>query len=441
MTNKLTRRWAPVAGGIVALGLALTGCSGVGAGAGGGSGDQVTLSFLVDNGETTVSAAQELANQFTAANPGIKIDVQTRPQGGDGDNLVKTKLATGDMADIFAYNSGSLFQQINPQQNLVPITNESYTSNVSDSFKPVVTANKDIYGVPMGGGLAGAVLYNKKVYEKLGLSVPKTWAEFMSNSKKIKDAGITPVIQSYKDTWTSQLFVLGDFANVAKAEPNFAADYTANKAKYATDPAAIKGFQHQEDAAKAGLFNKDFASTTYQQGLDMVANGDGAQFPMLTSAITAVKANNPDKLNDVGVFPLPGDDASKNALTVWFPGGVYIPKATKHLAEAKKFQAFIASKAGCDAQTKAIGISGPYLVKDCTLPDDAPTAVKDMLPYFNDPAKNNPALEFLSPVKGPSLEQITVEVGTQQVTAQKGAALYDEDVKKQAQQLNLPGWN
>ncbi len=64
------------------------------------------------------------------------------------------------------------------------------------------------YGVPFGTAFGGGVLYNKPIFDKLGLSVPKTWAEFMANNKKIKAAGVPPVIQSYKDTWTSQLFVL-----------------------------------------------------------------------------------------------------------------------------------------------------------------------------------------------------------------------------------------
>ena len=46
----------------------------------------------------------------------------------------------------------------------------------------------------------------------------------------------------------------------------------------------------------------------------------------------------------------------------------------------------------------------------------------------------------MSPIKGPALEQISVQVGTGQVTGKEGAALYDADVKKQAQQLGLPGW-
>ncbi|SLK02069.1 ABC transporter substrate-binding protein [Arthrobacter sp. P2b] len=437
MNTTPKRRWPVIAGSVTAAALILTGCS-----AGGGeSSDAKTITWLVDNTENTITYAEKLAEDFNAANPDIKVEIETRPQGGDGDNIVKTKLATGDMADVFSYNTGSLFQQINPEQNLVPLTSEPYMDNVLDSYKPVVTSGSEVYGVPVGTGSAGGVMYNKKVYEQLGLSVPKTWDEFMENSRKIKDAGIDPIIQTYQTTWTSQLFVLGDFANVAAANPTFAEDYTANKVKYATDPAAIKGFEHQEEAFKAGLFNEDFASATYAQGLEKLVNGEGAHYPILSFALPEIQVSYPDKINDLGIFPLPSDDASKNPLTVWLPGGVYLPKSTQNVEEAKKFLAFIASKEGCDSQTEAVGANGPYLVEGCDLPDDVPAAVKDMLPFFEDESKNSPALEFLSPVKGPALEQITVEVGSGIRSAKDGAALYDEDVKKQAQQLNLPGWN
>jgi len=68
-----------------------------------------------------------------------------------------------------------------------------------------------------------------------------------------------------------------------------------------------------------------------------------------------------------------------------------------------------------------------------------PQAVKDLDVYLKD-GKSGPALEFISPIKGPNLSQITVEVGSGIKTAQQGAASYDADVKKQAQQLGLPGW-
>jgi raffinose/stachyose/melibiose transport system substrate-binding protein len=404
--------------------------------------EDVTLTYYIDDNTTNVATAEGLKKAFEAENPGIKIDIETHPGGSEGDNLVKTKLATGDMGDVFRYNAGSLFHALNPAQNLMDLTNEPFQANVMDSFKPVVSEDGKVYGVPEEAAMGGGILYNRKIYADLGLSVPKTWADFMANNEKIKAAGkAAPVIQTFGDTWTSQLFVLGDFYNVQAAVPNFAADYTANKAHYADTPAAMKGFEHGEDVFKAGYLNADFASAKFDDGLRMVATGEGAHYPMLTFAIGGIAQNNPDQLNDVGFFAIPGDDASKNGLTVWEPAAVYIYKGTKHPEEAKKFVAFIASTKGCDIRSAANGATGPYLIKGCTLPDNVPQAVKDLLPYFQEGGHTAPALEYLSPVKGPSLEQITVEVGSGIRPAADAAKLYDEDVKKQALQLGLPGWN
>jgi raffinose/stachyose/melibiose transport system substrate-binding protein len=426
---------------VAVMSLVLSACSAGSLGSSDSSGGKVTLSFLVDNGEETVKIGQQLAKDFTAKNPDIIVKVDTRPQGTDGDNLIKTRLSTGAMSDVFEYNTGSLFQAMAPQKNLVAFDDQSWVGQLDNNFKSTVTSNGKVYGAPWGGFMAGAILYNKPVYAKLGLQVPTTWDQFMANSAKIKASGVAPVIQTYQDTWTSQLFVLGDFHNVAAADPTFADKYTKNQVKYATSPAALAGFQHLQQVHAEGYENKDFASAKLDDGLRELANGQGAQFPILSSVMSQLIANNPGKENDIGLFPIPGTDPAKNGLTVWSPAGVYIPTSTSgaKLDAAKKFVAFVASPDGCTSQATASTPAGPFAVKGCQLPTDVPRLVKDMQTYI-DAGKSSLALEFLSPVKGPSLEQICVEVGSGIRKADAGAALYDEDVKKQAQQLGLPGW-
>jgi raffinose/stachyose/melibiose transport system substrate-binding protein len=441
MTNSPRRLGALVA---VAVGaLALSACSAGSLGSNSGSsGGKVTLSFLADNTETSQAQAKGLAQAFTAKNPDITVNVESRPGGSDGDNLIKTRLSTGDMTDVFMYNTGSLFQAIAPEKNLVPLDDQPWAGQIDDNFKKTVTAGGKVYGAPSGTFSAGAVMYNRPIYTKLNLQIPKTWADFMANNAKIKAAGIDPIIQTYQQTWTSQLFVLGDFHNVLVNEPDFPDKYTKNQAKYATDPYAIKGFEHQQQAHDAGYFNKDFASATLEDGLKKLANGNGAHYPILSGTVATIVANYPDKVKDVGMFPLPGDDAAKNGMTVWTPGGLYIPKTVEgaKLDAAKKFVAFIASPDGCASQSKASAPTGPYAVKGCELPADVPQVAKDIQTYIDKPGGSSLALEFLSPIKGPALEQITVEVGSGIRKADAGAKLYDQDVKKQAQQLGLPGW-
>jgi len=402
--------------------------------------EPVTLSLLTSQNQNDQLMINALTDAYTAMHPNVTFDIEV-PPGASADipNLVQTRLATGEMNDIFYFNSGSLLQPLHPSDTLVDLSGEPFIANIVDSFLPTVSQDDGIYGVPVGYAASGGVLYNKKIYEQLGLSVPKTWAEFEANNEKIKAAGIPPVLQTYGDDWTSQLFVLADNYNVVQANPNFAADYTDNKAKYATTPGALEGFNHLQEGLQKGWYQKDFATTRFEQGLEMLANGKVAQYPMLTQVMNTVATNYPDQVKDIGFFALPGKDASKNGATVWMPLAFYIPKTSEHIDVAKDFFAFVASTEGADAITAKVTPAGPYLIKGAKLPSDVLPFVNDLNGYI-DSGNAYPALEFLSPIKGPSLPQLCVSVGTGQMSPADAAAAYDEDVKKQAEQLGLPGW-
>ena len=444
---KSARRGVALLAMATAATLVATGCSAgsLGNSSGDGSAGAVTITFLTPSTDADVASAKSVIEAFQAANPGITVKHETRPGGSEGDNLVKTRLATSEMAEVFIYNNGSLLSAIKPEQNLAPLDDQPWVSQLDENFtNSSKGSDGKLYGGPYGTAFGGAVLYNIPVYEKLGLTIPKTWDEFMANNKKIKDAGgVDPVEQTYGETWTSQLFVLGDYANVEAKVPTFAADYTANKAKYANTPAALTGFQHIEAIRDAGYLNKDFASAKLNDGIKAVATGSAAHYPQLGGSAANIETVAPGKSKDVGFFALPGDDAATNAMTVW-PGtsAMYIPKAVEgdKLEAAKKFLAFSASQPGCDANIKGAPPQGPFLSKACKLPSDVSQVAKDTQAYF-DSGKAKPALEFKSPIKGPNLEQICIQVGTGQEDAQKAAELYDQDVKKQAQQLGLPGWD
>ena len=200
--RSLTTRLLAIGGATVLIG-GLAGCSSGGSADTGGGGD-VEITYQADNSPATAATAKPLIAAFEKANPGVTVKFDTRPQGTEGDNLVKTQLSTGEMADVFNYNSGSLMQALNPDNTLVDLSDQSWTKDVDEQFTKVVSTDKGVYGAPIGTSFGGAVMYNKKVYADLGLKVPTTWDEFISNSEAIKDAGkVTPVIQTYGDTWTS----------------------------------------------------------------------------------------------------------------------------------------------------------------------------------------------------------------------------------------------
>ena len=402
---------------------------------------ETKLTILIDDGPESSAQMDALTAAYTAMHPDVSFDVELRPGGGDGDNIIKTRLATGEMADVFSYNSGSLFQAINPTETLMPLDDLPNYANVIDSFVPVVTGgNGRAFGVPNGPAMGGGIFYNRKVYADLGLSVPKTWADLVANAEAAKAAGITGMEQTFGSTWTSQLFVLGDYFNVQASEPDFATRYTNNAAKYATSEAAMRGFSYNQEVFDKGLLNEDFAAATFEEGMEAVATGKAAHYPMLTFAIGQVATNFPDDLANLGFFAQPGPSADSNGLTTWMPSAFYIPAKTANAEVARDFVNYIASVEACNVMIGAIGATGPYLIEGCTLPSDVPQAVADMMPYFSEAGRTAPALEFLSPIKGPNLEHFLVEVGSGIRPAAEAAALYDQDVEKQAKQLGLPNW-
>ncbi|MGN8647332.1 ABC transporter substrate-binding protein [Gracilibacillus sp. HCP3S3_G5_1] len=399
--------------------------------------EEKTLTFLIDNQTVTdgiEAVAADIEEKFN-----IKTEFELRPGGSEGDNIVKTRLATGEMTDLMWYNSGSLFKALNPSEYFLDLSGEAFIDRLTDEFIETVSVDDAVYGIPGEASSAGGWLYNKKVYEELGLEVPKTWDELLANNEAIKEAGKVPVLASYKDTWTSQVVFLADYYNVYSENPDFADQFTNNEAKFTETPIALRSFEKIQELQDAGHYNDEESATSYEDALEMLATGEAAHYPILTFALAAIADTHPDAIDDIGFFGQPGDDPEDHGMTQWMPGAIYVNKDSEQAEAAKQWVEYFVSDEGLETYMSVMKANGPYVVEGVDLPDDAYPAVQDMTAYLEE-GKVGPALEFLSPLKGPNLEQITVEVGLGMVTPEEGAEKYDRDVERQAQQLNIEGW-
>lgn len=131
-----------------------------------------TLTFLIDS-DVSLDGFNAIA-ALAKEKLGITIETEMRAGGADGDNIVKTRLASGDMSDLCGYNSGSLLAALNPTEYFIDISQNDWVNKLDDTYRKTVSVGSQTFGVPLGSGQAGAVLYNKEMYKQCNLKVPTT---------------------------------------------------------------------------------------------------------------------------------------------------------------------------------------------------------------------------------------------------------------------------
>lgn len=394
------------------------------------SGQEISILWVSNSSMDGINALVDSAEKAL----GLEVNLEQAPGGEDGDNVVKTRLASGDMADLLSYNCGSLLASLNPAEYFEDITAD-FSDVLDENFVNAASVDGKLYGIPASSSQAGAVLYNIEMYEKYNLEVPKTWDEFLANCEVLKEAGETAVLGTDGDSWTSQVTYLGDHYNVLAADPEFAEGFEAGTTKYATSEAGLKSFKKIADIVP--YMNSDHMATTYDDGCDIMMEDGAAHWIILTSALSNIYELYGDDVNKLGCFAVPGDDAENCGLTVWEPNAIYMNKNTENAEAVKAFMEYYISAEGLDAFTSAELPNGPYCVKGYELPEECFTAVKQMQSEYFDKGLTSVALEFQTAVKGANCASICQELASGQTTPEEAAAKYDEDCKKQAVQLGL----
>lgn len=151
---------------------------------------------IVTNGnEETFNAVNEILNNFMAENPGVKISYTT--QGSDYEQLMKARMASNDLPDIFATHGWSVARY---SEYLTPLNDQPWYGSIEESFMNNIANDEgQIFVLPLNMDIGG-LLYNKTLLEELNVEIPKTWDELMNICEMGKEKGYTGVFIAGKDT-------------------------------------------------------------------------------------------------------------------------------------------------------------------------------------------------------------------------------------------------
>jgi ABC-type glycerol-3-phosphate transport system substrate-binding protein len=321
---------------------------------------------------------EDVRTRFEAANPGINVKRLVTPTL-DRDGYAKQLLASGQFPDVL--------QAITPQdyvsQGLLYAFTPAEVASWHVTTPSAGTIGGKQYSIPNEAQVIPLVYYNKAIFAKLHLTIPRTWAQFVAICKRIKAAGITPIeLGGSKDTWASWIFLGGIFStDVLGANPNWILQRKAGKVHF-TDPLVQRAFNKWAALAKAGYFNKDALSLDYPHMQQAFLDGKAAMYPMGSWAASA-SAVGASKFG-TGVFRLPTNNGSI-VEPDFAAGGVFVSAKSSNLAAAKKLAEFWALDKKTD-DALATNDAGLMTIKGYRAPSGLPSVYYATARLFTQPS-------------------------------------------------------
>ncbi|MCB1970273.1 MAG: extracellular solute-binding protein [Geminicoccaceae bacterium] len=282
---------------------------------------------------------EELIADFEAANPGIHVQFQ----GYEASNyatILSTALSADQGPDAMMVRAYGAFETVAGAGYLMPLSEREVPglANMPQAAVNAETLRSDgkVYGVPFASQTM-LVIYNKAIYDQLGLGVPQTWDELLANAKAIQDAGIFAFGNGTATAWQNETIVSALTSSIIGR--GFFEDIQNDKTTF-EDPRFIGGLEALKQVST--FFPTGFTGLDYASSQQLFASGMAAMFAGGSFELANFKSQNPDL--DLGIFAAPGRNADDERLVGIFYDGGYAGNAkTAHPDAVRKFLAYLAT--------------------------------------------------------------------------------------------------
>jgi alpha-glucoside transport system substrate-binding protein len=156
--------------------------------------------------------------------------------------VIRTRLAAGNPPDVAIIPRPGVLNDLAKQGAVKDLgtmgLSKSYiTARYSPAWVKLGTVNGKIYGVAAKANSKSVMWYRPDQFKKYKLTAPKTWAQLLALTKKLKAKGQNPWAQGAKDSWTLTDWFENVYARTAG--PTKYAQLFSGKLKF-TDPSVKK---------------------------------------------------------------------------------------------------------------------------------------------------------------------------------------------------------
>lgn len=305
----------------------------------GGAAEVDMVEIEVFQSKTTIADQFEaLAREFEAANPDIKVSVDTVGGSADWKTILKSRFTAEEGPTLFNIEGPAQYELW--KENIADLTGESFLDGAVDAAKAPLNIGGRQWGMPVNFEGYGYI-YNKDIFAEAGITdMPTNFSGLRAAAMKLENAGYTAWATGYGTWWVLGLHLLNaTFAQLDDPQV-FMEGLTAGTMTMA----GTKEFQDLKNlidlTVEYGEANP--LATDHNQQVQLLANGDVAMIQQGVWKETALYAASPD-LN-IGLLPIAmNDDTKMNRVPLGVPW-YFVVNSQATAAEqdaAKKFLDFM----------------------------------------------------------------------------------------------------
>jgi len=297
-----------------------------------GQGDKVKIEFFHHKREG-METFDRLIEKFEKENPNIEVEQASPPEPA---TVIRTRVSKNDVPDIVAVGGDMTYKDLSEAGVFTDVTEDKNLEKIQPAYIQMlkdISGQEKVYAIPFATNAVG-IIYNKAIFNELGLEIPKTWDELIAVAEKIQEAGKIPFYHTYKDAWTT----LPSFNALAANTQGDDFYSELNKGNILAGERLKEAAEKMVELSKYG--HKNQQGVAYNDGNTAFANGESAMYLQGIWAMPEIKKANPNI--ELGVFPFP---ATNNPDAIKVVSGVDLlfglAASSKHPEEAKKFVEFL----------------------------------------------------------------------------------------------------
>jgi len=261
---------------------------------------------------------QEIARRYMADHPGVRIELRYLENEAYKKKLT-TLLQSPDRPNIiYSWAGGVLREQV--KAGVIADLTADMTADWRQRFNPVAlqayTLDAKIYGVPMLISQVG-FFYNKALFARASVDAGaiKTWDDLLAAVKRLKAAGVTPIIVGGADKWPIH-FYWTYLAMRNGGKPAFEAALRGEGQGFAAAP-FVKAGEQLRQLADLEPFQQGYLGITFPQSSGQFGDGKGAMDLQGNFMLNSMRANSANKQgladDQLGWFPFPATAGGKGA--------------------------------------------------------------------------------------------------------------------------------